>query len=434
MMEGPTIACGAVARVAGAHRASGSRRFGRLRRGAVALLTATLGMLGTGSALGALAPAARAEGPGEGTPYVVTLGDSYISGEGGRWAGNTNESSSWVDALGSSAYDDNATKTAELIPGCHRSASAEVYIGGGIDGENLACSGAKTYSFTNEEEQFKPGIDFYDSGGHEGQALMLEHFAKAHNVKLVGVTIGGNNYNFASIVQDCIEDFLLTPEWWPSYCSEESSVTKNFTSSNVKTVTGEIKKAFENVATAMKDAGYGSSQYTILAQDYPSPIPNGSEFRYEQKGYTRQDVGGCGFWNQDANYANSTMLPTIDSSVFKGAEEAGLTNLKEMQISSAFNGRRLCEKGVGLLEEEGLKSWKETEAVNKSEWFNQVRTISTIEGPYELQEDLHPDYWAQMALRNCLTQAYDSGTPKGGTCTISAEGLNGSGEPNMTLK
>jgi hypothetical protein len=382
----------------------------------------------------ALPSSAHAEGPGEGTSWVVTLGDSYISGEAGRWAGNTNESSSWIDALGEKAYDDNEGKTAELIPGCHRSDSAEAYIGGGVDGENLACSGAKTSSFTNEEGEFKPGIDFYSSGGHEGQALMLQHFAAKHNVKLVAVTIGGNNYNFASVVQSCIEDFLTSPEWWPDYCSEESSVTNNFSSGNVKTQTAAIKGAFENVAKAMKEAGYSSTQYTIEAQDYPSPIPNGSEFRYEQKGYSRQEVGGCGFWNQDANYANSTMLPTIDSSVFKGAEEAGLSNLKEIQVSGAFNSHRLCDKGVGLLEEEGLKSWKESEAVNKTEWFNQVRTVTALFPPYELQEDLHPNYWAQLGLRNCLTQAYNSGTPKGGTCTISGTGLNASGEPNMTLK
>ncbi len=263
---------------------------------------------------------------------------------------------------------------------------------------------------------------------------MLQHFAAKHNVKLVVVTIGGNNYNFASIVQTCIEDFLLTPEWWPALCHEESSVTNNFTTANVKTQTTAIKGAFQNVATAMKEAGYGTTQYTVLAQDYPSPIPNGSEFRYPQKGYSRQEVGGCGFWNEDANYANSTMLPTIDSSVFKGAEEAGLVNLKEMQISGAFNSHRLCDKGVGLLEEEGLKSWKEAEAVNKTEWFNQVRTVTALSPPYELQEDLHPNYWAQLGLRNCLSQAYNGGTPKGGTCTISGPGLNSAGEPNMSLK
>lgn len=430
-MEGPTISCDAVVR---SSACGGSRiRFGALRRHATAVLAAALTTLGTGSMLGALAPAAHAEGPGEGTPYVVTVGDSYISGEAGRWAGNTNESSSEIDALGSTAYYDNSSKTAELIPGCHRSASSEVHVGGGVGGENLACSGAKTYSFTSEGE-FKPGIDFYDSEGNEGQALMLQHFAESHNVKLVTVGIGGNNYNFASIVQTCVEDFLTSPEWWPDYCSEESSVTNNFSSSNVKAVTAEIKQAFENVATAMKNAGYSSAQYTVLAQDYPSPIPNGSEFRYPQKGYSRQEVGGCGFWNQDANYANSTMLPTIDSSVFKGAEEAGLSNLKEMQISSAFNGHRLCETGVGLLEEEGLTSWKQAEAVNKTEWINQIRTVTTIGGPYELQEDLHPNYWAQLALRNCLTQAYNGGSPKGGTCNISGPGLNSAGEPNMTLK
>lgn len=384
--------------------------------------------------IGLAAPTpAHAEGPGEGTPWVVSLGDSYISGEAGRWAGNTNESSSKIDALGESAYYDNTGHTAELIPGCHRSQSAEVYIGGGVDGENLACSGAKTSSFT-EEGDFKPGLDFYNSGGHEGQALMLEKFAKTHNVKLIPISIGGNNFNFASIVQTCVEDFLFTLEWWPSYCSEEKSVTENFTEANVAKQRTAIKEAILNVAKAMASAGYTSSQYTILIQNYPSPIPTGEGFRYPQKGYSRQEVGGCGLWNHDANEANATMLPTIDGAVFKAAEEAKLSNLKTMNISSAFNGHRLCEKGVGLLEEEGLTSWKQTGAVNKTEWINQIRTVSAIFPPYEIQEDLHPNYWAQLALRNCLTQAYDSGTPKGGTCTTSGEGLNTAGEPNMTLK
>src|ERR1700684_2821137 len=238
-------------------------------------------------------PSARADGPGEGTPWVVTLGDSYISGEAGRWAGNTNESSSKIDALGSTAYDDNSTDNGELIEGCHRSKSAEVYIGGGVNGENLACSGAKTTSFT-EEGLFKPGNDFYKSGGNQRQALMLQHFAADHNVKLVALSIGGNNFNFASIVQTCVEDFLESTFFDDFYCSEESSVTSNFSSGNVSKIKGEIEGAIKNIATAMTNAGYSSSQYTILVQDYPSPIPNGSEFRYTQSGYSRQTTRGCG--------------------------------------------------------------------------------------------------------------------------------------------
>jgi hypothetical protein len=106
----------------------------------VLLVTAVATFLIMLLGLGAGAPA-RADGPGEGAPWVATLGDSYISGEAGRWAGNTNEGSSKIDALGSTAYHDNSGHTAELITGCHRSQSAEAYIGGGVNGENLACSG-----------------------------------------------------------------------------------------------------------------------------------------------------------------------------------------------------------------------------------------------------------------------------------------------------
>ena len=83
-----------------------------------------IGLVAASLAIGA-APA-HADGPGVGAPWIVSVGDSAISGEAGRWAGNTNQSSSKVDALGSTAYNDNATNTAEQIPGCHRSKSAEV--------------------------------------------------------------------------------------------------------------------------------------------------------------------------------------------------------------------------------------------------------------------------------------------------------------------
>jgi hypothetical protein len=158
----------------------------------------------------------------------VVVGDSYISGEAGRWAGNTNRSSSEIDALGPTAYYDNSTNTAETIPGCHRSHSDELYLGGGVSGLDLACSGAETSTFTQSNSgDFKPGLDFYsDSSGNKGQALLLQQFAATHNVKLVAAAIGGNDYNFASIVQTCIEDFLTSPSWWPNYhCNDDSSVT-----------------------------------------------------------------------------------------------------------------------------------------------------------------------------------------------------------------
>jgi hypothetical protein len=379
-------------------------------------------------------PAARADGPGSGTPTVVSVGDSYISGEAGRWAGNAS-SESYVDALGSTAYYDNSTNTGETIPGCHRSKSNETVIAVGTAGKDLACSGATTatqpYSSGND---FKPGLDFYDDGaGHQGQAKMLQAYATTHNVKLVAISIGGNDYNFSGMVTDCVEDFLYSPSWYPDYCYDDSVVTSEMTSSNVTAKTAAIKQAILNVNTAMRNAGYSSSMFTLLVQDYPSPIPNASGFRYSQSGYTRQSTGGCGFWNADANYANATILPTIDNSVMNAAAQTGLTNVKTMELRAAFNGRRLCENTVSRVDDTSYSSWSAPGALDHIEWFQGIRTVTTSYTDYYVQESLHPDYLAQLALRSCVRQAYNGGTPRGGTCALSGTGTDSYGDPKMTL-
>jgi lysophospholipase L1-like esterase len=354
---------------------------------------------------------------------VVALGDSAISGEAGRWAGNTNGSSSRVLA---GAYDDS-------IKDCHRSLSAEVHIGGGVDGLNLACSGAQTSTHTADNGDFKPGIDFYDSGAQQGQALMLQQYAAAHPVKAVVVLIGANDYGFATIVQDCVLDWLTSPTWWKNYCQDDSDATTMFSSANIAKVTTAVKGAYLNVAKAMTNAGYQPSQYTIIAQLYSSPIPNGSGFRYGEGGYTRQSVGGCGVWNKDADWANATVVTTFNNTIKNAVAQSGLTNVKLLDTSNLLVGRRLCENTVGLLEEKGVATWQSPGAADKTEWVSQIRTATTILGPYQLQEDAHPNYWGQLALRNCLRQAYNGGAVKGGTCTHGT-GLDAQGEPNATLQ
>ena len=393
-----------------------------------AALTTLLGTL----VLGATTAPARADGPGVGTPWIATLGDSYISGEAGRWAGSSNTSSSYADALGSTAYYDNGSS--ETINRCHRSRSAEAYVGGGVNGVNFACSGARTTTATDSDGNFKPGLDFYASGSNLGQARMLQDFAATHNVRMVVVSIGGNDFNFGSIVQQCVQDWATSPTWAKDYCRDDSSVTANFTSANVAAVKARIATALTNVRTAMRNAGYADTAWTMLVQTYPSPLPNGSGFRYSESGYTRQSTGGCGFWNGDADWANGTALPTINATVTGAVSAAGITNAKTLDLSTAFNGRRLCESTVGLYEEKGLTSWTQAGAVDRTEWVNQIRTVSTCcsSSPYYIQESLHPNYWAQLATRSCVRQAYNGGAPRGGKCSISGTGLL-NGEPRMSL-
>ncbi len=68
-------------------------------------------------------------------------------------------------------------------------------------------------------------------------------------------------------------------------------------------------------------------------------------------------------------------------------------------------------------------------AADQTEWVSQIRTVTTLVPPYQLQEDLHPSYWGQLALRNCLRQAYVQS--RGGTCR-SEGGMDGA-EPNVAL-
>jgi hypothetical protein len=380
-----------------------------------------------------LAPPALADGPGVGTATVVTLGDSAISGEAGRWAGNTNQSSSKADALGSTAYWD--TPTGEAIRGCHRSKAAQAHIGGGVKSLNLACSGARTSTGgTGSDQDFKPGIDFYqDSSGRKGQALMLQEYAATNNVKAVVVMIGANNYGFAAIVERCVTNWATSPSW-KNYCSDDSDMTARFTATRQQQETDNVRDAFLRVREAMANAHYDPSQYTIIAQTYWTPIPRASGFRYGESGWTRQSIGGCGIWNRDADWAHTTVVPAMNGSVRNGAAAAGLPNLVVLDLQSTLDGRRLCESGVGLYEEVGLASWQSAGAVDRTEWVSQIRTATTIFGPYQLQEGSHASYWGQLAMRNCLRLAYNAGVVRGGRCVRVANGLNARGEPQMGLQ
>jgi hypothetical protein len=398
-------------------------------------IVALAGVLAAGAVVTtAGAPSAGADGPGAGAPWVVSLGDSAISGEAGRWAGNTNNGSNLIDAGGADAYWDNAANTGEQIAGCHRSEAAAIHIGGAVSSLNLACSGAKTYTSGGGSSDFKPGIDFANTAYGKGQALSLQEFASTHNVKMVAVMIGANDYGFADILQACHVNWLTSPSWWKNYCYDDSSVSSRFTASNITAKTTAIKGAFLNVRQAMANAGYADSQYTIMAHTYWSPVPSGAGNRYPESGWTRQSVGGCGMWNRDADYANNTIVPAFNSSVRNAATQTGLSNIKVLDLQSSLNGRRLCENTVGLLEEKGVPSWTSAGAVDKTEWVNQLRVASTVIGPYQVQESVHANYWGQLAMRNCMRQAYNGGTPRGGSCVRSANGLNASGEPNMALQ
>ncbi len=306
---------------------------------------------------------------------------------------------------------------------------------------NLACSGARTYTQTGGD--FKPGIDFHNSAAGKGQALMLQEFAAGNDVDAVVLLIGANNYGFADIVTQCVLNWMTSPWWWKNDCNDDSSIRNRFTSSAVAARTAEVRGAIDNVVAAMDNAGQQRDSYTLIVQTYWSPVPRGSEIRYSERGWSRQSIGGCGIWNRDADWANDVAVVSMNRSLTDAAASAravyggsGL-DIEVLDMRHALDGHRLCERGVGLLEEVGVANWTVLPAApDRTEWVSQVRTVTTLFGPYQLQEDIHSSYWGQLAMRNCLRQAYGAGgdAVSGGACTPApGGGVNGRSEPNMVL-
>ena len=377
-------------------------------------------------------------------PWVVSLGDSFISGEGGRWAGNADvDDHSLIDALGQRAYWDGNRR--ELIEDCHRSRSAMIHIGN-VRSKNFACSGAITRTEITSSV-FKPGIDFYRGGNAKfpnaiGQAQMLEDFARTHDIRMVVLSIGGNNLNFGRIIEECLAAFLAPGG---VDCRDNPAVSALLAEGNVDQARSDIAGAMVNVHTAMTNAGISANRWTLVSTLYPQPMAGGSDMRYpENDGIAdtdRQYEGGCGFSDVDATWANIDVLALVNRTVREAAVEAKRRvpslRIVHMDSSHAYKGRNLCHKDVKRVndddeyDEGGPKTWRERTAVNRSEWVVEIEISNASDTM--LQEGVHPNYWGQLALRNCLRQVWNSGNPVGGVCTRGL-GLNSRGEPNMSLK
>ena len=182
----------------------------------------------------------------------------------------------------------------------------------------------------------------------------------------------------------------------------------------------------------MTNAGYPPADWKLVVQTYWSPIANGANLRYSESGWTRQSVGGCGVWNRDADWANNTAVVKMNQALTNGVARSGITNYVVLDMSVALNGHRLCERGVGLLEEQASTQWTQPGAADRTEWVNQIRTVTTIFGPYQLPGG-HPLQLLGTAGDAQLPAAARTTAVAGSMRCTSTGGVNARNEPNMAL-
>jgi hypothetical protein len=130
----------------------------------------------------------------------------------------------------------------------------------------------------------------------------------------------------------------------------------------------------------------------------------------------------------DATWADTVVLPRINATLARAAGAAAET-FDVMDLSAAFIGHRLCERGSARLSETRLPSWQAPHAVDRVEWVNQVYLALF---PQQVQESLHPGYWGTAAERACLRLVLQSGPRPAYRCVGAGQGLV-HGDPRMRL-
>ncbi len=338
-----------------------------------------------------LVPVAWA-GPSSKTTAAVSLGDSYISGEAGRWNGNSISPHGDKDGTDRACLPAGPTcqvdKTRVYEPGtenggCHRSDLAEIKsaslpVAQRID---LSCSGGKTNNI------FRASHGGVGQNGEPAQADKLLPVARAKDVKLVMLSIGGNDLGFASIIQACLEAY----EAKTGPC--QPSQQKKIDSLKAKTV-ANIGKAIDEIRAVMSEAGYATHDYRLIVQTYPSVVPRAAENRYPESGPERT-ANGCPLYDQDSNWARDSAAPQIGAVVKAGANSRGVETLN---LINAFQGHEFCSKS------DAQSTPFARPSAAGAEWGRFLGASTVQQG--ELQEAFHPDAYGQRAFGTCVTKVF----------------------------
>ena len=454
--------------------------------------------------------------------WVVGMGDSYASGEGATYAGygpqngtsqmfNTNDGW-WISAFGNNLAETYPGDYEQPIaqPGlagrvsdyqvelsgwqCHRSASAMMYWN---DPEfaavNLACSGATAYTNLNTG---KPGIDRQDkescyAGGAYceeviGQAEQLKKFAqhvveKGDEIAVVSYSIGGNDVDFADIVQDCVERFVYkmracsNPSSASGRTDGQSEMRKAYArGTGLSKATTAVVGAGTRIIKALQDAGVKARSYTLDLQTPVLGIPPANQFQKAfggEFGWGRQGIGGCGFYDEDLDFVNEAFGELLRLRFTQGARQLQQENpgLKMVvtDATHAFNDHQLCSnrvkypKSATWGDNTMTPIWEGDFGGAAGTWMTPIIALGVtytgfptlkkalqpppdkkrISGdPISMDDDrkslpMHPNFWGQRALASCHSKIATDASYIGKivACKPSASGgLDSKGRPMMT--
>jgi lysophospholipase L1-like esterase len=322
---------------------------------------------------------------------AVSLGDSYISGEAGRWQGNSIDPLAGRDgtdrAFTGTGYDlSRVYQPPSDTNGCHRSDVAEIRSAAlRVDRRvNIACSGAVTQNI------FRASSGGQGQNGELPQADQLAQVARQTRVKLVVLSIGGNDLGFSSIVSACLQAYeTFGPPCQPS---QQAAIDAKF-----PTAMANVGKAIDEIRAAMQSAGYPPSAYRFVLQSYPSALPRGSEIRVPEIDHNaRTNIDGCPVYNSDATWARDSVVSQIATGLKSVAASRGVQFL---DLRDLLQGREMCSVSTRLADPTHPPS------ATTSDWVRFLN-LSAVDTQGQQQETFHPNAYAQQAFGKCLSLLY----------------------------
>ncbi|CAA9504381.1 MAG: hypothetical protein AVDCRST_MAG17-1590 [uncultured Solirubrobacterales bacterium] len=329
-----------------------------------------------------------ANGSAQKPTAAVSLGDSYISGEAGRWRGNSINPAGSRDgtdrAFTGTGYDISRV----YIPpsdrnGCHRSDVAEIRSAALPVQQklNISCSGAVTKNI------FRSSRGGQGQNGERPQTDQLASIARRKKVRLIALSIGGNDFGFASIVSACLQAYTTAGP--PCEPRQQAAIN-----AKKPMVRAGVAKAIDEIRATMRGAGYRRSSYRLILQSYPSAIPRGSEIRVPEIDRNRRiNVDGCPVYNSDATWARDSVVHQISNNLRTVAANKGVQFL---DLRNLLQGREMCSVSTRLATP--LRPPSPT----ASDWARFLN-VSAVQTQGQLQETFHPNAYGQRAFGKCLS-------------------------------
>lgn len=346
---------------------------------------------GTGSGTGSGSGAGTGDGSVQKPTAAVSLGDSYISGEAGRWQGNSINPAGSRDGTDRAFTGTGYDLSRVYIPpsdknGCHRSDVAEIRSARLPVRQklNISCSGAVTRNI------FRSSRGGEGQNGERPQADQLAAIARRKKVKLIALSIGGNDFGFASIVSACLQAYTTFGP--PCEPGQQAAIN-----AKKPMVRANVAKAIDEIRATMRSAGYRRSSYRLILQSYPSAIPRGREIRVPEIDRNRRiNVDGCPVYDSDATWARDSVVQQISNSLRTVAADKGAQFL---DLRNLLQGREMCSVSTRLADPLHPPS------ATTSDWARFLN-VSAVQSQGQLQETFHPNAYGQRAFGKCLSLIY----------------------------